>query len=83
MSLRSFTESIYISNLSLKTAEIKQNNMEQMIRTLKNYNGTSEKYKTEKTSTLLNAKQFYKGREMILIAFENDIFLLTKQFHQV
>ena len=57
--------------------------MEHMIRTLENYNGTSEKYKTEKTSTLLNAKQFYKGREMILIAFENDIFLLTKQFHQV
>ena len=54
-----------------------------MIRKLENYNGTSEKYKTEKTSTLLNAKQFYKGREMILIAFENDIFLLAKQFHQV
>ena len=83
MSLRSFTESIYISNLLLKAAKIKQNNMEHMIRTLENYNGTSEKYKTEKTSTLLNAKQFYKGRKMILIAFENNIFLLPKQFHQV
>ena len=83
MSLRSFTEGIYISNLLLKAAKIKQNNMEHMIRTLENYNGTSEKYKTEKTSTLLNAKQFYKGRKMILIAFENNIFLLPKQFHQV
>ena len=30
--------------------------MEEMIRSLKNYNRNGEKYKTQKTSTLLNAK---------------------------
>ena len=35
---------------------------------------------TQETSTLLNAKEFYKGRKMILFAFESDIFPLPKQY---
>ena len=53
--------------------------MEDMIKRLENYNPCSEKYKTQKTSTLLNGKEFYKGRKMILIVFENDIFPLPKR----
>ena len=48
-----------------------------MIRSLENYNPNRGKYNIQKTNTLLNAIEFYKGRKMIIIAFENDIFPLT------
>ena len=57
--------------------------MEDMIKRLENYNPCSEKYKTQKTSTLLNGKEFYKGRKMIHIVFENDIFPLPKRYPSV
>ena len=34
----------------------------------------------KKTSTPLNVKEFWKERKMILIAFDNDIFALPKQY---
>ena len=34
--------------------------MEDMIRKLEDYNSKKEKYMTRKTSTLINAKEFYK-----------------------
>ena len=49
-----------------------------MIKRLENYNSNSEKYKTQKISTLRNATEFYKVRKMILIAFKNDLFPLPK-----
>ena len=45
-----------------------------MIAKLNYYNPKKEKFKPEKESTLLNAREFYKGRRMILIVFETDIF---------
>ena len=36
--------------------------------------------KDTKAITLLNAKEFYKERKMILIAFENDVYPLPKQY---
>ena len=33
-----------------------------------------------KTSTLLNARKFYKGIKIILVAFENGIFPLPRQY---
>ena len=51
-----------------------------MIERLEGYNPNSEKYKTKKTSTLFNAKEFYKGRKMVVIAFENGIFPLPKNY---
>ena len=42
-----------------------------MIRSLENYNPNRGKYNIQKTNTLLNAREFYKGRKMIIIAFEN------------
>ena len=53
--------------------------MEDMIRKLEYYRPSGEKYKIQ-TSTLLNAKEFYKGRKMILITFENGIFPFPKQY---
>ena len=35
--------------------------MENIIKRLENYNPNSEKYKAQETSTLLNAKEVYKG----------------------
>ena len=52
--------------------------MEDMIKRLENQN--SEIYKAQKASTLLNTKEFQKGRKMILIAIENDLFPLPKQY---
>ena len=51
-----------------------------MIRSSENYNPNRDKYKVQKTRTLLNAIDFYKGRKMFLIAFENGIFPLPLQY---
>ena len=39
--------------------------MKDMIRKLDNYNANSEKYKTQKTNTLPNEREFYKERKML------------------
>ena len=54
--------------------------MEDEITRLYYYSPKKEKYKTQRESALLHAREFYKGRKMILIAFENDIFPLAKQY---
>ena len=51
-----------------------------MIRSLENYNPNRGNYKIQKTSTLLNAREFYKGRKMIIIEFENGIFSLPRKY---
>ena len=56
LGLESFAENIYIDNLSLKSTKIEQRIMEYMIGRSEKYNPNSEKYKAQKTSTLLNAK---------------------------
>ena len=40
-----------------------------MIKRLDEYITKREKFKAQRESTLLNAKDFYKGRAIILIAF--------------
>ena len=42
------------------------------------YNPIKDVYKTKKVNTLLNVREFYKGRREILIAFEENIFPLPK-----
>ena len=79
LSLGSSAESIYNGSLSLKAAKIKEKDLENMLIKLDEYSPNKEKYKTLKTSTLLNARELYKGRKMIIHAFENDIFSLPKQ----
>ena len=39
--------------------------MKDMIRKLDNYNANNEKYKTQKTNTLPNEREFYKERKML------------------
>ena len=54
--------------------------MEDMIRKLDEYDLEKETFRAQRESTLLNAKEFYKGRKMILIAFENSAFPQPKQY---
>ena len=39
-----------------------------------------EKFKEQRESVIFNAREFSKGRKMILIAFENRAFSLPKQY---
>ena len=78
LDLKNFAESIYNGNLSRKAAKIKQRNMGDMMARLDKYNPKKEQNKEQETSTFLNAREFSKGRKMILIAFENDAFPLPK-----
>ena len=80
MDLKFFAENIHNDHLSLKAAKIRQRNMEDMIWKLKNNTSDKKKYKTHKTDTLFNAKEYYKGRKRILIAFENGTFSLPKKY---
>ena len=54
--------------------------MEFEINKLDDYRAEKEKFKTQKDKVLPNVKEFYKGRKVILMAFENDAFPLAKQY---
>ena len=49
-----------------------------MMARLDKYNPKKEQNKEQEKSTFLNVREFSKGRKMILIAFENDVFPLPK-----
>ena len=66
--------------ISLKAAKTRQRSMENIIVKLDYYSPKKEKFKVQRESTLLNAREFYKGRRMILAAFENSIYPLPKQY---
>ena len=54
--------------------------MQSTIKRLGEYKPKKEEYEKQKTSVLSNVKEFFKGREMILIAFENGAFPLAEQY---
>ena len=54
--------------------------MENMVKHFINYSPTKNMYKKKTTNILLNAKEFYKGRRDIFIAFEENIFPLPKPY---
>ena len=51
-----------------------------MLKSFIDYNPVKDVYKNQKTNILLNAREFYKGRREILIAFEENIFPLPKPY---
>ena len=79
LDLKSFANNIYNGSLSLEAAKIKERNMKDMIRRLDEYKPRNEKFKAQKERTLLNAREFYKGRIMIPIAFQNGTVPLPRQ----
>ena len=80
MSLRNFAENIYNGNVSLDAAKQEQRKMESMLKNFIDYSPIKNVYKKQKTNILLNAREFYKGRREILIAFEENMFPLPKPY---
>ena len=44
------------------------------------YNQVKNVYKNQRNSIILNAMEFYKGRKEVLIAFEENMFPLSKPY---
>ena len=80
MSLGNFAENIYNGNVSLDAAKQEQRKMENMLERFIDYNPIKNVYKNQKVNILLNAREFYKGRREILIAFEENMFPLPKPY---
>ena len=51
-----------------------------MIRKLDDYNRKRKKIEVQRESSLLNAKELYKEKTMILVAFKNGALLLSRQY---
>ena len=51
-----------------------------MLKNFIDYSPIKNVYKKQKTNILLNAREFYKGRREILIAFEENMFPLPKPY---
>ena len=80
MSLGNLAENIYNGNVSLDAAKQEQRKMENMLERFIDYNPIKNVYKNQKVNILLNAREFYKGRREILIAFEENMFPLPKPY---
>ena len=80
MSLGNFAENIYNGNVSLDVTKQEQRKMENMLERFINYNPVKDEYKNKKNVILLKAKEFYKGRKEVLIAFEENMFPLPKPY---
>ena len=80
MSLGNLAENIYNGNVSLDAAKQEQRKMENIFESFIDYNPVKDVYKNQKPNILLNAREFYKGRREILIAFEENMFPLPKPY---
>ena len=80
MSLGNFAENIYNGNVSLDVTKQEQRKMENMLERFINYNPVKDEYKNKKNVILLKAKEFYKGRKEVLIAFEENMFPLPRPY---
>ena len=80
MSVGNVAENIYNGNISLDAVKQEQRKIEDMLEIFIKYSPTKDVYKSKKVNTRLNAKEFYKGRREILIAFEENIFPLPKPY---
>ena len=80
MSLGNLAENIYNGNVSLDAAKQEQRKMENMLERFIDYNPIKNVYKNQKVNILLNAREFYKGRREILIAFEENMLPLLKPY---
>ena len=80
MSLGNLAENIYNGNVLLDVAKQEQRKMENILESFIDYNPINNVYKNQKVNILLNAREFYKGRREILIAFEENMFPLPKPY---
>ena len=80
MCLGNLVKNIYNGNVSLDAAKQEQRKTEDVLENFIDYNPIKKVYKNQKTSILLNAREFYKVQKEILIAFEGDMFPLPKPY---
>ena len=80
MSLGNLAENIYNGNVSLGAVKQEQRRMENMLEKFIDCNPVKDAYKNQKSNILLNAREFYKGRKEVLIAFEENMFPLPKPY---
>ena len=80
MSLGKLAKNIYNGNFSLDVAKQEQRKMENVLERTIDYNPVKTLYKNQKANILLNAKEFYKGKKEVLIAFEENLFPLPKPY---
>ena len=80
--LRELFRTIYYGEILIPGAEREQNNFDYVIKILNIYKLRKDsKYYKFKQDLLINAHNFYDGREMIIKAFENKIFPLSKSYY--
>ena len=69
---------IYYGEIIIPAAEREQNELNYSLRALKEYNPRKDfKYKKLKDDLVINAQNFYDGREMVINKFEDKIFPLN------
>ena len=73
--LKELFREIYYRNISIEDAEKEQDEFEGTFSALERYEPRKSDYKTGKTSILINAKNLYDGRKVVINAFKNKIFL--------
>ena len=76
MSLKEFFNSIYERNISIKNAEMKQDEFNAALNALKKYSPKKPEYIKEKINILDDVKSFYDGRYMIINSFKDEIYPL-------
>ena len=80
--LREIFKAICYGEILIPGAEREQDNFDNMIKILKAYRPRrNSKYYKLKKDLLINAQNFYDGREMIIETFKNKIFLLSKSHY--
>ena len=81
-SLRELFRKIYYGEILIPGAEREQNNFDHTIRILKAYKPRKDyKYYKLKQDLLINAQNLYDGRDMIIEAFKNKKFPLSKSHY--
>ena len=77
--LGDLSKSTYYADISLNYAKDRQNEMKFLLRDLYYYKPNNSNKKRYRIEVLKNAKIFFQGRELIIAAFEDNIFLLLKK----
>ena len=77
--LGDFIRSIYFDDISLKQTTIKQEEIEYLVRSLKDYKPRNPVKIKSRAEVSKNVEMFSQGRNMIIVAFEEIIFPLPKK----
>ena len=72
--LKELFRAIYHRHISIEDAERDKNEFEGTLNALERYDPRKPDYKTARDSLLINAKNLYDGRKVIIDAFKNKIF---------